>query len=95
MFIAALFTMAKIQKQPKCSSIHSGILLNCEKKRKERKKILPFEKSLTDLKGTVCYHIFVKSEKLVNITKRSRVTHRENKLGLPGGREKGKIGVRD
>ena len=91
MFIAALFTMAKIQKQSKCSSIHSGILLSCKKKKKKRKKIFPFEISLMDLKGTVCYHIFVKSEKLVNITKRSRVTDRENKLGLPGGREQSKI----
>ena len=45
MFIAALFTLAKIWKQPKCLSVdewirkavvhlHNGILLGCEKKRK-------------------------------------------------------------
>ena len=64
MFIAALFIIAKIWKQPKCSSIdewikkavvhlHNRILLSCKKK----KEILTFVISWMDLESIMLSEI--------------------------------------
>ena len=64
MFIAALFTIAKIWKQPKCPSIdewirrcgihytHNGILLSIKKD-----EILPFVTTWMDLEGIMLSEI--------------------------------------
>ena len=86
MFIAALFTMAKIQKQSKCSSIHSGILLSCKKKKEKKKENFSIWNIIDGLEGYCMLSHICEVWKISEYNKKKQSHRQREQTGFTRGK---------